>query len=833
MSVDRWPEIERVLDLVLSTDPGSRDAALDSACSGDPELRRDVEALLSRLPRADAFLESPPRAAAAALVAEIRREDSADSWTGRRVGRYRLVRRVGRGGMSQVFLAERADGEFEQQVAVKLLRPGLDSEFDIGRFRVERQVLASLTHPHIARLFDGGMTDDGAPYLVIEYVDGEPIDRYADARGLGARERVRLLLTVADAVHYAHANLVVHRDLKPSNILVGKHGEVKLLDFGLAKLLTPDHARDGSKSTITGQRWMTPEYAAPEQIRGTAITTLTDVYQLGAVLFELLAGATPFGRRTGGSLHDLETAVLREEPPALTGEARGDVDAIVHKALQKDPADRYGSALGLADDLRRWLRGEPVRARRATAGYRLRRFVTRHRAASAAGVAVAIVVSGYLATVVVDRRRVARALAEAQAGTRKAEQTTEFMLGLFETSESGKALTDTVTARDLLERGTREARELSSQPELEAQMLDVIGQLHLQLGQYDRAAPLMEDALAIRRRLHGRVHDDVATSLEHVADVATLKQDLPRAASLRREAYEVRRAVSGDTDPRTISALYELASALHTAGDRMAADSLFDTWLRIVGRAGHERTTVHATQLDLASSLLYQRKQADSAEQLLREANAIRIAWYGPRNHVTAAGIVRMAGILAEHGKPAESDSLLRDAVSALRDVYPGGHPELANALRWRGHVLILLHRYADAIAPLRESVAERRRFLGPDAFDLANTETDLAYALIRTGAFVEGEEVSRDILRINRKLYGDQNAMVFVARTHLGDALRGERRFPEAEGELLAAYHRFEHPNVVTRRWRDDALAALVRLYEDEKRPADVARYKAVLAAK
>src|SRR5688572_21378795 len=328
MNPTRWREVEAVLDATLDSDPSAWPAILEQRCAGDAGLRREVESLLGRYDRALRFLESPPVAAAAALAAEAHAVPRAERT---RVGPYRIVRQLGQGGTARVYLAERDDGHFTQRVALKVLRPGHDSEIDQGRFRAERQILASLGHPAIARLLDGGVTGDGLPYLVMELIDGEPIDAYARTRALTLRARLELFLTVCDATQYAHRNLVVHRDLKPSNIMVTSDGQVKLLDFGLAKLL--DAHADRAGAPLTSRHWMTPEYAAPEQVRGGAATTLTDVYQLGVVLYELLTDRLPFGTRDGGPF-DLARAILEEEPPRPSSlgvrafTRPGDLDAI-------------------------------------------------------------------------------------------------------------------------------------------------------------------------------------------------------------------------------------------------------------------------------------------------------------------------------------------------------------------------------------------------------------------------------------------------------------------------------------------------------------------------
>ena len=308
------PRLDHVIALfeqALSLPHEQRPAFVRQVSGDDPALRRELGSLLDADESAATYFDDlAERVVSPAYAAVAGAPTVSPRWEGRRVGAYRLVREIGRGGMSRVFLAERADGEFERQVAVKLLRPGFDSDIDVLRFRAERQILASLNHPNIARLLDGGVTDDALPYLVLEYIDGEPIDRYCQSRGLSARQRLQHFLTIADAVEYAHRHSVVHRDIKPSNVLVTSDGTVKLLDFGVAKLLE-QHAPGARPTTRTTHRWMTPDYAAPEQIRGNAITPRTDVYQLGAALYELLAGRTPFGQY-GESIHDLERAILDE-----------------------------------------------------------------------------------------------------------------------------------------------------------------------------------------------------------------------------------------------------------------------------------------------------------------------------------------------------------------------------------------------------------------------------------------------------------------------------------------------------------------------------------------
>jgi tetratricopeptide (TPR) repeat protein len=392
MTPERWLQIKRIFDEAVDLPPDERGVFLDAACD-DRALRGEVERMLA----ADGagLLEE----SALALVSRGAREPEA----GRRLGRYRLLEEVGRGGMGAVFAAVRDDGEFEQKVAVKLIKGGLHSSAIARRFRHERQILASLEHPHIARLLDGGVSDDGAPFYVMEFVEGRPIDDYCRARGLDAPARLELFRQVCAAVSYAHGRLIVHRDLKPSNILVTEDGQVKLLDFGIAKVLS--QTDDGARQTATQLGMMTPDYASPEQFRGEPATTATDVYSLGVVLYELLTGERPYDLR-GLRLDEMLRAVCETEParPKTLG---GDLDNIILKALKKEPERRYVSVEQFSEDIRRHLAGLPVSARPDTFTYRASKFVRRNKVGAVAATLIFLaLVGGILATA--RQARVAR-----------------------------------------------------------------------------------------------------------------------------------------------------------------------------------------------------------------------------------------------------------------------------------------------------------------------------------------------------------------------------------------------------------------------------------------
>ncbi len=411
----RWLQIEDVFHRALDVPAPERGRWLDGACAGDASLRDEVRELLASADDTHISLHD----VVAGEAGEVARQATASA-VGRRLGPYRLRELLGEGGMGAVYLADRDDAQFARQVAIKILPRALGSPQAVARFRDERQILATLDHEHIVRLLDGG-TDEELPYLVMEHIEGQPITAYARARGLSVRARIELVRDVCAALQYAHQNLIVHRDIKPSNILIDAAGTAKLLDFGIAKLLAPTVGIEREAQTRTGHLLFTPEYASPEQARGDAVTTATDVYSVGAVLYELVTGTSPHA--LGKSMIENLRVICEVEPvrPSAVApderrrELAGDLDNIILKALEKDPVKRYASIEQLSDDLRRFLDGLPVHAREATLAYRVRKFVGRNRVAMAAVTAVAAALVAAAVISLAQARRADRAAAEAVA----------------------------------------------------------------------------------------------------------------------------------------------------------------------------------------------------------------------------------------------------------------------------------------------------------------------------------------------------------------------------------------------------------------------------------
>jgi serine/threonine-protein kinase len=731
--------------------------------------------------------------------------------------------------MGVVYLAEREAAEFQQRVALKLVRHLGAGHAVHRRFAEERRILALLEHPRIAHLIDGGLTSDGVPYFAMELVDGEPIDAYCDVRGLSIDQRIDLFIGVCEAVQYAHEHLVIHRDLKPSNILVRADGQLKLLDFGIAKLLDPLRPSDEAGTTQTGVLALTPEYAAPEQIRGQAVSTATDTYALGVLLYLLLTGRRPYDVR-GKTPAEVERIVCDVEPPRASAVAaeklrrrlRGDLDIIVMKALQKDPRRRYPSAAALRDDLRRYRTGLPVLARPDSAIYRLRKFTRRHVVPVVAGIAALI-----LLTAAAFRERVLRSRAE--EGTRKAEQTTDFMFDLFDASANGRYLGDSITARELVDRGVAQARSSKATPALRAQMFDVLGRLEAQVGNFAAARPLLTEALAMRKTLYGDDHTDVATTLDNLADVMRATGDMAGAARLRREELRIRRKISGDADAKTTNTLVALAGDLHSAGDARAAEPLLAEWWAAVAKAPAEITTTRLRQLNRMGTILQYGGQFARAESLFREELSVARQLYGDQNYHVAVAMSDVARVLDAAGRDEEAEPLMRQEVETLRRAYPDGSPRLASDLRLWSAVLAHLSRFGEAEAPLREGLALARRFNGDNSLEATHFREDLAHVLTMLGRYDEAVPLSRQAKETLEHKYDARSQMVVYAGVLLGDALRGEGKFGEAEPLLLAGYERFKNPKGLLPGYRRTTLRALVRLYEAEHKLDEAARYRAL----
>jgi serine/threonine-protein kinase len=508
------------------------------------------------------------------------------------------------------------------------------------------------------------------------------------------------------------------------------------------------------------------------------------------------------------------------------------VDAIVLKALRKEPELRYDSAQAFADDVRRHLSGHPVLARPQTVVYRARRFARRHGWGLAAAAGGIIIVGAYAGTVTVQNARVERALAHATVEAQKAEQVTDFLLGLFEASEGGRAFSDTITARDILDRGIARARQLSGQPVIQAQMLDVIGQIHVQLGTYDRARAIFQEALTTRRRVLGNEHTDVAATLFNLADAAYRRSDSATAVSHHREALSIRRRTLGPTHTLTLESIYWLAHSLHEAGDAASARPLFDEWVAAVSSRPPEMTPARADQFIMLGQMVMIRAEFDKAERLFRQGLTVRQAYFGPRHFSVGDALHQLGLAVRGQKRMEESEQLLREAVDILRVAHPDGHPTLGRTLRSLAVTLHRMRRFDEAAPRYEEAARMLRRFHGDDHPFVANVVNDLGNLYREQGAYDRAEPYLREAVRVLRARFGDKNLLVISAQIDLADVLRARGAFAEAEPLLLAGYTAFRDRRMHAGREdaKELALESLVKLYEAQGRKSEAAKYRALL---
>jgi serine/threonine protein kinase len=725
------------------------------AAGDDAPLRGLLIRLLDRVTMDDGP-PTPPRDLVVAAFGERDADgDGSDLEPGTPIGRYVIGQRRGRGGMATVYEAERSDGTYRQRVALKVLRRGLDTDDLIRRFLTERQILSSLTHPNIARLLDGGSTPDGRPYLVMELVDGEQITDYADTARLDIPSRLELVLAVAEAVSAAHRQLVVHRDIKPSNILVDGEGRIRLMDFGIAKLLAGE-----SHATDVGIRALTPDYASPEQLRGDGITTATDIYQLGLLLRELMTGLPPQagGRHPGEPLRRASRATLEPVPgwpdPAARAAARsttparlvralsGELDIIIGKALRPEAEQRYASADELASDLRRYLSGRPILAHPESARYRLRKFLARHPAVLPASIAAVLAVATFICVLAAQNRRLGRQRDVASASLRRAQETQAFFVDLFRSPdpwvpadpERGRH----ITVLEALQLGaTRVQEELSGHPDLRAALLSTIGGVLLSLDQPADARAVLEEAVALRAWVGSgpteELSDDLGrlgNSLDHLN-----LHDSARVVLSRRLDLERRRAPPDSV--RLSRALRDLAVVHFSTGP-----------------------------LDHAVTLL------EEAAEVLPSAQPL----------ARAAALVQLSDGYRKVDRVSDSEAAAREALRIAR-LAGADAPSVAAAGYTLAKTLGMVARFDEATPLFSTSLKVLTSRLGQDHAYVVDVRNDFGYLLLRAGDYRRAEIVFRELLEINRRKHGgDNHTSVATSLQNLAGAMLGQGRYEAAE---------------------------------------------------
>lgn len=827
MKATRWQRVKIVLDQALTRSPEARGPFLDEVCADDAALREEIESLLACHDESMTFFEE----GSAGLLHAVD-DDRNHAISPQHIGPYRLLEEIGYGGMGTVYRAARDDDQYDREVALKVIRPGLGSDLS-RRFQVERQILARLEHPHIARLYDSGLTTDGRPYFAMEYAPGAPITSYCDQQNLALTARLELFVAVAQAVAYAHRRLVVHRDLKPSNILVTDGGTVKLLDFGIAKLLDDSDA----PQTRTGRRLLTPEYAAPEQIRGLPVSTATDVYSLGVLLYELLTGCRPYqlDSHTPAAIEAAvcerdpvkpSTAVTRSgrsqlvparasrSPQTLRRTLQGDLDTIILKALQKDPDLRYASASAFADDIERHLKGLPIEARRPTLTYRTQKFIRRHRWGAAVTSAFLALLMIYAATLTVQAEQISRERDLAQQAAARSEQVASFLTNLFEQASPApeKRNENIAAALTLLDTGTEMLDELDDDPDAQAALMHTVGMIYEELGALDRAEPLLRSALTIRRSLHGERHEDVAASL-HAYGILRYAQRHDSSTYYLRKAAQLARSLHKGDHPSLAQSLQWWAHSLPP--DHPDRDSLFGEALSMLERIhGPESRPVAAALMHFARG----HADLEASDQMFRKALSIYTRLEGAES-LPAAEVLNDLGLKLEKASPDSSVHLLRKSYRIHQQQLGPDHPEtllimnnLAAVLHDQGHV-------AEAEPLYRKVLDQRRRTLPEGSTAIGYTLYRLGRVLLQQGRLDEAEARLREASRIFRQTLSENDNRLLLTRHYLARCLRVNGQPLEAEKILNENHRRFLETYAPQHRYVRDTQEELDLLREVQGR--------------
>jgi len=875
---DQWKRAKELFSASLELHPSERERFF-TAQSDPVEVVAEARSLLTN------YLESPGFLEGVTAPLPDAESEVAHAFAGRRIGAWRLIRELGHGGMGVVWEAERDDGQFEQRAAVKLLRSSLFSERDQRRFREERQMLATLNYPSIARLLDGGMLEDGSPYLVMEYIDGTPIDQWCDRRQLTLRQRIELCLSVCAAVEYAHSQLIIHRDLKPANILVDGTGFPKLLDFGIAKLTTQD------QDHLDTTRLLTPECASPEQVRGERMSTATDVFALGVLLYKLFTGQHPFAAAGANSLAALQ-AICEQEPrlPSSASvsrrhELRGELDAIVLQALRKNPAERYPTVHTLAADLRAWLDGAPVSAVAQTWWRRSAKFVLRYKVQSAAiAVAVVSLVIGIVFTSVsarsarraekealVQRDNAASAQRAAQADRDRAvaaerAATADLDRALVaekETAsernravaESRRADSEAATARsinqflenDLLAQASPNVQagptanpdpdlkvravldraaariqgKFEGQPLVEASIQQTLGESYFDLGLYAEAQSHVERALELRRK--ALKPDDAATLTSTVllGKIYRSQAHYSQAEPLLRQALEAYRTKRGEDHPDTITARHELATLLMLSGKLAEAEAMF------VENLNARRRAVPRNDHDLVDALgalaadYLAESKYNVAEPVAHEAVELSERVLGSEHPDTLFCKRTLATIYINQGKYAEAEKIDLAILEVQKRGLGAEHPETLSTINELSIVEMLEGRFPEAIEHLRALVDVRKRVLGIDHSKTLSAMSNLIFAYEHVGNYAEAEPLLKIRLEAGRRVDGEDHPNTLDAKQSLGDLYRIQGRYAEAEPLLVQAYEGAKRTQGDQSKDAATALTHLGEIYQDEGKDA------------
>lgn len=731
-------------------------------------------------------LDARLRRAIGAVAGEIV-DGSPAPWQGRRLGAYLIEDRIAAGGMGVVYRARRADEQFERRVAIKVLGNTLVSDDAQRRFRTERQILANFSHPNIAQLLDGGTTDEGVPYLVMEYIEGLAIDEFCTRNNLGIPDRLRLFVQVCMAVQYAHQRLIVHRDIKASNVLVTAGGVPKLLDFGIAKLLEGAEGVAAASQTVADVRLLTPRNASPEQVRGAPITTASDLYSLGVLLYELLAGQPPY-EVSHLTPTELQITICERDPdpPGKKCKLAADLDNIVMTALRKEPERRYASVTALADDIARFLENRPVRARADAWSYRAGKFLRRNWIATSGAAAVCLVIA---TLVIFYTLRLAAERDRAEIAAAKAREVAEFLTDIFRGAKPSVAQGQQLTAIELLDRGSQQINErFADQPVVRSDLLATMATTYKDLAAYDRSGPLYEQSLAIRDAEGLHETRDYASILYSLANLRRFEGRFAESERHFKEVLRILDHVSPGPNEDAAQTLTHLGTLYYEAG-RMAESLEVQRRAFTLSTSLHgENSTEAADKMNNLALVLMELDRFGEAEQHLRRALAIRHERLGERHPSYLTTHYNLALVLKATARLDEAERILREVI-AMREVVLGSdHVYVGTALTALGDVLTELHRFDEARQVLERALRVLTGKFGADHWRVAGAFRELGDLSLEQGDGAGAMAPLRRALAINTSTYGEQSVSAQQVRVMLATALLAQGNRIEGEPMLEAS---------------------------------------------
>ncbi|MDZ7758192.1 tetratricopeptide repeat protein [Rhodohalobacter sp.] len=799
MDKKRWKNTEAEFDALFDLSESEKKKRLETLREENPQLYKDLKHLLELTENSQNFLEEGRDKYLNSLYKDLASEsvlETEEEFMPRKVGRYKLLKPIGRGGMGNVYLAERADGLFERKTAIKFVRTELNNSEVKKRFNREKKIQASLDHPSIARLYDASTDEHGVPFLVMEYVDGQPITTYSDENNLSVRQRVELFISVCQAVQYAHQNLIIHRDLKPSNILVNPEGECKLLDFGIAKLL--DQNGDLPELTRSGQQYFSMKYAAPEQIQNGPVNTLTDVYSLGVLLYKLLTGSLPYTITEQTTYGEFERKICDDPVPKpssvvrkskdLYRQLKGDMDNIILKALEKSPDRRYRSAEALSDDLKRYLDNLPVSARPVGIVYRSRKFIQRNKKISSfAALLLIIIISGlYYHTTEIRKERdiakIQRDLAELEAA--KTARVSEFVVGLFEQSDPYSSSGKELTVGSLLAQGRDRIETLDEAPLVQAEMYMVLARVYRSLAEHETAHNLSGQALSL-------LEEQASPDSVSLANAWTMRAYTLSSLGRYNEAEEAHRQALELTSPENKPALAErlnnLGLALFSLGQLDESQELLEEALTLRRAELPESAELAASLNNLALVLAAQDKR-EEAEPLYRSALEMRRSVLGDEHPTTTYSMTNLATLLDQMNRLEEAEAGYREALRIRRNIFGDDHPAVASVLYQIGWLQSRRGELEQARIHLEEALEIRSRVLGPDHPSTAVILNAAAVVARDMGEVDQAEQWLRRALSIYRSVFGDSHHDIALVLANMGQTMQVKGNSAEAERLLLQA---------------------------------------------